>query len=236
MIDLADAFEDLWPKVPDIDDEVLFLALTPDNLPIPPELLVTDSICISPHLHSYCSPVDAVSIEADKAILGKLGLLLFSTVLYFRQSRVTLNLTHPRSTIRRLVIDPVWGRTERMPGLHLKATQFNYWPSVAAKHPWYPHNGNPWELPILYLTNERDLFQTHKDLDDRDIAVGFGNVHGTCSFAELLLNASRPSSKQLEFALECEIGFRGVGPGSAEITIHLPGSIGNLDHEPVMDD
>jgi len=60
-------------------------------------------------------------------------------------------------------------------------------------------------------------------------------LEASCRFAELLLNASRPSNRELEFALECELGLRGVGPASAEIVIWLPGGLGNLDHDVLME-
>jgi hypothetical protein len=116
----------------------------------------------------------------------------------------------------------------------MKSRNYNY-PSSDPKHPWLNFNFPPYDLPVLYLTNEKEMVTTSKDIEGRDVAVGFGGLEGSCRFAELLLNASRPSNCQLEFALESELGFRGVGPGSAEITIWLPGSIGNLDHEPILD-
>lgn len=236
MIDLQSAFEDIWSAMPDSVESSAFLRLSADSVPPPPQALGTEGLCISTHMHFYGDfPVDAVSIEGDKAILGKLGLLVFAAALHPHQSRITLHLSHPRSTVRKLVIDPVWGVTESVSGLHLFPRWFNYYPWSVAKHPWLHYNVPPRDLPILYLTNERESVITAKDLEDRNVAVGFGSIEGSCRFAELLLNASRPTNDQLEFALESEIGFRGVGPGSAEITIWLPGSIGNLDHETLPD-
>lgn len=236
MADLLHAFEDIWSKVTDDVEGSSCLRLYSGNLPPPPPVLETDRLCITKYLHFYGDfPVDGVSFEGDKAALGRLGLLIFSVALRPRQPRVTLNLTHARSTVRRLIIAPASRAVETMPGLHLSPERFNYYPSTVTKHPWLHASLRPCDLPILYLTNERETVLTPNDLETRDVAVGFGGIEGSCRFAELLLNASRPTNDELEFALESEIGFRGVGPGSAEITIWLPGSLGNLDHEIIPD-
>ena len=52
-------------------------------------------------------------------------------------------------------------------------------------------------------------------------------------FAELLLNAGLEDNQKLEFRLAGECGYRGVGPGSAELALWLPGSLGYLDSEPI---
>ncbi len=235
MTDLA-LFDDIWLALPDtIDGDVPALSLSRDNLPAPPQSIHTDQLCLLKYVHFYNDfPVDAVSFEADKATFGKLGLLLLSAIFHRPQNRITIELTHPRSAINQLIIDPLWGYTQAMPGLHLSAAQLNYYPEPVSKHPWHWHcyNLQPSELPILYLTNQNEMLATAQDLESRNVAIGFGRLEGSCRFAELLLNCSRPSNNQLEFALEGEIGFRGVGPGSAEIIIWLPGSIGNLDYPP----
>jgi hypothetical protein len=70
------------------------------------------------------------------------------------------------------------------------------------------------------------------ELASRDVCVGFGCSVASALFAELLLNASMAANDELEFELEGEQGVRGVGPGSAEITLWLPGGLGHLDSTP----
>lgn len=234
MTDLA-LFDDIWLALPDaVDSDEPLLLLSRHNLPAPPQSIHTDQLCLLKYLHFYNDfPIDSVSFEADKPTLGKLGLLIFSAIFHRPQHRITIELTHPRSAINQLIINPLWGQImQHMPGLHLAATHFNYYPAPVSRHPWSSYNLQPYELPILYLTNQNEMLATAQDLESRNVAIGFGGLESSCRFAELLLNCSRPSNNQLEFALEGEIGYRGVGPGSAEIVIWLPGSIGNLDCPP----
>ena len=65
---------------------------------------------------------------------------------------------------------------------------------------------------------------TEDEWAKRDTVKGFGSDRGSVLFAELLLNASRPRNPLDEYALEGELGFRGVGPGSSEVHLWLPGS------------
>ena len=239
MTTLRTAFEDIWSVMAGAIATSGFFELSAATLPLPPPTLAADDLCITKHLHLYGAlPADAVSIEADKITLGQLGLLIFSTVLHPAAQPVTLTLTHERSSIRQLIISPALGPTGHMAGLHLRPVRFNYYPEPVAKHPWLnfrPYTYSNYDLPILALDLPKKFIQSYEDLEHRSTAEGFGSLRGSCHFAELLLNASQPSNTQLEFALECECGFRGVGPGSAEISVWLPGSIGNLGHDPIPD-
>lgn len=230
MIELDAAFEAIWSKLPDMGPGEP-ICLSAANLPASPPVLQTGSLCITKSLHFYNQfPVDSVSIEGERQALGSLGLLVFTVALRANHDRVTLHLTHPRSAISRLIIEAAPLATGSEPGLHLVPAFFNYFPETMAKHPWL-YSGIPSsDLPSLVLTNERECVVTAAELETRNVAIGFGEARGACLFAELLLNASRPGNSQLEFALESENGFRGVAPASVEMTIWLPGSIGNLDH------
>lgn len=237
MATLRTIFEDTRSAMAGSIATSSFFELSADTVPLPPTEIAADDLCITKHLHLYGALLaDAVSIEADKTTLGQLGLLIFSTVLHPAAQPVTLTLMHERSSIRELIISPAIGPTGHMPGLQLRPVRFNYYPEPVAKHPWLnfrPYTYSNYDLPILALDSPRKVIQSYEDLEHRSTAEGFGSLQGSCLFAELLLNASQPSNTQLEFALECECGFRGVGPGSAEISIWLPGSIGNLDHDSI---
>ena len=63
-------------------------------------------------------------------------------------------------------------------------------------------------------------------IPNRDTVIGFGNDKASVRLAELLLNAGLPQSQVVEYQLEDEGGFRGVGIHSAEATFYLPGSLG----------
>jgi len=60
----------------------------------------------------------------------------------------------------------------------------------------------------------------------RDLVRLCGSDRALVRLAELLLNAGRPDNPVVEYQLEGEGGFRGVGVHSAEVQIFLPGSLG----------
>jgi hypothetical protein len=236
MRDLLPFFDALWKQIPESQsDASAFLSFSQDNLPIPPSEMETDGICITSHLRlSGGYPVIAVSIEADKEYLGKLGLLIFASLFHPLPDRATLHLTHPRSTIRQLQVGLDWQKKITVPGLHESPLRYTYYPDPVELHPWLLSALQPYELPIIFLNNQKDDIISLKDFEAVDRAWGFGGVEASCRFAELLLNLSRPANHQVEVALEGEGGYRGVGIHSAAMSIWLPGGLGNLDH-PVRD-
>lgn len=237
MIQLNELFCEIWSGLPDTQGtRPPFVEFSRESLPVPPESVVTGGLCVTKNTHFYNDfPVDRVSIEADKGTLGKLGLLILASLFHRDPPRVALVLTHPRSDIRRMFIGHDWGGELRYPGLHVAPVQFNYYPQRVSRHPWSGRDLDSVDLPVLSLTTQKMSVDSIKELSQRDVAVGFGTLEASCRFAELLLNASRPSNRELEFALECELGLRGVGPASAEIVIWLPGGLGNLDHDVLME-
>lgn len=241
MADLNSLFGALWQALPhDAQADFGCLALSSANLPAPPEHLETGSLCLTTHLHGYGDYlVDVVSIEADRPALGQLGLLVLSAMFHPAKTRVKLALTHPRSSIRELWIEREATCSYGLPGLQLAPVAFNYSPQTVSRHPWLQEIMpalRPHDLPVLSLTNQREDVTTRRDLDGRDVAIGFGALEACVRFAELLLNASQPANQELEFCLEGEAGFRGVGLMSAEIDIWLPGGLGYQDAYPMAFD
>lgn len=157
----------------------------------------------------------------------------FACAFHETPDGVELELTHPRSKIRRLVVDSSWKSAHPSPGLIARPHRLGYYPAPPTLHPWDNVSLTPWDMPFLALTNEDDYIATHEHIQSRDIAVGFGRFEPACLFGELMLNAGLPESETNEIVLEGERGYRGVAPGSAEITIWLPGGLGYLDVLPV---
>ncbi len=236
MTDLLHFFDILWKQIPESQDNIpAFLSFSRDNLPIASVEMETDGICITNRVRlSGGYPVNAVSIEADKENLGKLGLLIFSSIFHPLPERAMLHLTHPRSTIRQLQVGLDWQKQMNVPGLHESPLRYTYYPDPVTLHPWLLSALQPYELPIIFFNNQKDDINSLKDFEAVDRAWGFGGIEASCRFAELLLNLSRPANHQVEVALECEGGYRGVGIHSAAMSIWLPGGLGNLDH-PVRD-
>lgn len=230
--DLEATFGALASSLPeDSEGEPGWLRLSADNLPVPGRELATSRLCMSWGYHLYNDhPVESVSIEVDKATCRHLGLLILSCIFHREPGRVVVHLQHPRSKITRLILDYEWDDEERS-GYVSQPLCFNYRPELPARHPWFDTNFRPRDLPVLGLTNEEEMVFRPEDFPARNVAVGFGCTKASCLMAELFLNASLEANHQLEFQLEGECGFRGVGLESAEIMIWLPGSLGYLDQE-----
>ena len=236
MNSLRSIFESTWLDVIKATATTHSFELSAKNIPIVPLNLVVDDLCMTKHLHLYGGfPADVVSIEADKTTLGCLSLAIFSTIFHPIEQPTILSLTHERSTIKQLIVEA--SRYERTSGSGLKEARpvsFSYWSEQVDRHPWTtssPEKYSKYHFPCISLDLAKGFLRSYADLEFRSVAKGFGSLQGTSLFAELLLNASQPSNKAMEFQLECECGFRGVAPGSAEIEIWLPGSLGNLDHD-----
>lgn len=219
------------PDDPEASDG--FLAIDASTLPAPPSTLATSRLCTTAGQHWYGRFLaDEVSIEGDKLTLRALGLLLFGSIFHPRPEGYRLLIAHPRATLHTLILECAEDVGGHGPGLITQPRRFNYYPRPVARHPWFKEAPPPHELPVATLANRLDLVSGLDELADRDVVVGFGARAGVVRLAELLLNAGRPSNEVVEFRLEAEPGFRGVGPTSAEIAIWLPGSLGFLDLPP----
>jgi len=226
--DLQTVFGPLADSLP-TDQERGFITLDEANLPVPPATLATARLCITFGHHFYNdTPVDALTFEIDRPTSAQLGLLILASIFHREPSRTALHLTHPRSSITRVLMDYDWDDKDGI-GYLSRPLRFNYYPAPKSRHPWNHTGLTPTDLPVITLTNEDEMITGSEQLSTRNTAVGFGHAQAAALFAELLLDASLPSSETLEYELEGELGFRGVGVGSAEITIWLPGGLGYLD-------
>ena len=224
--DLVAVFGDLLAALPEIDSTLDAIQLDERNLPKVDEELTTPNLCATWTYHFYDeSPVELVAFEADKQTIGCLGLSILSSI--FHATDIELCSLHARSTIKTLRIKN--GFPVSHSGYHTQPHKFEYNPGTPGVHPWNPRD--VWSLPLVTLTNANDLV-TPQNLPDRDIAVGFGGPEAAADLATLFLDASRQGNTQTEYVLEGELGFRGVAPGSAELSIWLPGGIGFLDSKP----
>ena len=228
--DLHRIFGHLAQQLPNDDfhsvDNDCFV-LSTDNLPPIPPNLTTDQLCLTWTYHIYNSyPVELVEFHGTKTIYRYLALLVLAKVFHPKPPQITLQLTSPRSSIKRLVLDYTYDVQSTFPGYITQPLRFNYYPAQTKRHPWVDSTLTPDDLPVIRLTNEIDLVIDPVQFAIRDTLFGFGNDQACCLFAELLLNASALHNDVNEYNLEGECGFRGVGRGSAEINLWLPGSIG----------
>ncbi|MEL6332849.1 MAG: hypothetical protein AAFQ76_09695 [Cyanobacteria bacterium J06626_26] len=236
MVELSEIYGALASTIPqNQNSEPGFLSLSEANLPRPPKVVSITSLCITRGYHFYNdTPVDQMAIEIDRPTCAHLGLLILSCLFHPDPKRTVVRLTHKRSTIKELRIDYDWTANHDYPGYVARPFRFNFYPQPQERHPWLYTAIDTRELPIVTLTNRDEMITSHEQLSDRDVALGFGCFRGAALFAELLLNASLNDSPELEYRLEGELGVRGVGPGSSELTLWLPGGLGYLDAPPVV--
>jgi hypothetical protein len=225
-VDSLGEFASAVSFVDDVLAEQGSFAFKDTNLPVCPSELTSPDLIIRKGRHDYNGyfECDAVGFIARRETYRQLAILVLSTVFHDRPEKVRVTLTHPTSDVRQVIVE-----SERYAqagsDLVLKTHEFSYTPSVADKHPFtdiLPHVLVR-DLPCFFLTVRDDTPQSRGS--DRDTLVGFGTAVGHTLLAELLLNASDPSNQATDFQLECEAGFRGVGPMSAEACFILPGSV-----------
>jgi tetratricopeptide (TPR) repeat protein len=107
-------------------------------------------------------------------------------------------------------------------GLRMRPHAFRYEPEERGRHP--------------LQTSDWTAFLPHVCIDDlegrgpphggRNTLYGFGDHVQSATFATALLDISRSAHELNEYDFEGPGGFGGVAPGSAEIKIWFPGSIG----------
>lgn len=224
--DLARIFGNRWQEI--AASPASGHLLTARALPSVPPELTTDRLYIQKGLHEYEAyyQVDLLHLFAPQATLGYLGLLILSVVFHPRSPKVRLRLAHPASEISTIVISYDSVESDRaLPGYRTRPEAFSYDPAVPEHHPWLDLAPFPSELPCFYLALSAYKGGVEEDWKQRDTLLGFGTDHGCIRFAKLLLDLSLTQNQVDEIALESEAGFRGVGRASAELTIHLPGSV-----------
>jgi len=224
--DLARLFGELAAKLPTSGDEELQLSVA--TLPRPPAHLTTDRIYIWKSIHNYESwgfRADGVHFHADKSTYRHLGLLILAVVFHTEPGEVQVELTHRASDVKLLVVEsPFKDPFGIVQGYNSRPFVFSYWPQATSRFPWVTGE-DPTKLPCFYLTNrENSVGLSEEDRAKRDTVRGFGSDLGSTRLAELLLNASQPDNQVVEYDLEGDGGFRGVGYLSAEAKFWLPGS------------
>lgn len=229
VCDLERVFGGLTDVVPTSsagDETFVFSART---LPVPPVEMETDRLIVAKTTHNYHPVwrVDALWMQAHRRTYRQLGLLILAVVFHERPAQVRVALTHPTADVKTLIIEFEYLH-EAHGGYIVRPYAFAYTPADTERLPWYdrPWSWRPPDLPVFTLTNTEDLIIRPEDWERRDTVRGCGSDAASVLFAELLLNAGRPDNPMVEYQLEGEGGFRGVGEHSAEVQLFLPGSLG----------
>lgn len=228
---LEEVLQDAFAPVADLGTEE-GIVLSAGNLPQPPAELQTDKVVAVHGVSRIYHPgytAQGVDIYASRANFRRLGLLALSTLFHPEPAEVTLHLTATPdlSVLGKELVRKIVFRFEHIeePGpdrLWQTPTSFSYWPKARDKHPWciYDTPATPWELPWTYVSDAEDLGDP-----PLDHLYGFGFAEATARFAALLMDMNHKERGSDEHQLECEVGFRGVAPGSLEINLYPPGCI-----------
>jgi hypothetical protein len=209
----------------DDDDAPLYRSIFQrGGLPAPPARLSTAGMYVRRGSHTYASlQVDALHVFATADVYRCLGLWIVACLLEPDPGEFWLEVEHAGSEVRHLGVDTRYRSLEGVQqGLHTHPHAVIYYPGPVTA---FPLAASPAPLPQLLLTDRKDRLASYGD-DERDAVVGFGSDVGAWHFAEVLLNVSQPWNQRTEVNLEGPFGFGGVAPGSAEVRLWLPGSIG----------
>jgi len=223
---LENYFDNLASKIPPAEDHFIFSESTFDR---PLSHLVTDRLKIDTRKHDYhpyCFRVDSLWFYAEKPSYRNLGLLILSVIFCPEPFTSHLKLTSPASNVKNVFIENSRVALKDLSsGYFSQSRALCYWPQEMPRHPFLHFSNTPHELPCFGLTNLEDFVATEEQYENRDTVRLFGTDAGSARFAELLLNASLPESNGVEYDLESESGYRGVGVSSAEVRLILPGHV-----------
>lgn len=191
---------------------------------MPPPHLSTRALVIQRTVNDWLGlyRADMLIFQARKETLRHLGVLILAALFHRHRSETRLDLLHPASDIKHLVLRTPSGST--IPNYQSQPEPYTYRATRLRSSPWLYQRFPSSVLPCCYLTvQEDDSIPTPEAWSKRDTVIGFGPQTGHVLFAELLLNASQTWSEETEFELESDGRLGGVGPMSTDVRLWLPG-------------
>jgi hypothetical protein len=129
------------------------------TLPIPPSTMASDRLIIrkGSHQYNWDFRADTLGIQARPESYRQLGLLILAVLFHEQPSRVQIDLTHPASEIRHLLVEYVY-LGEHDSGYQCRPYSFRYYPGDTAKHPWYYTRVPVADLPRFILTTLQEEY------------------------------------------------------------------------------
>ncbi|AKF06673.1 hypothetical protein [Sandaracinus amylolyticus] len=203
------------------------VVFTRDAIPPPPSRVALGRLVILRGHHAYHgytqSQCDALHLLAERETCRALGLLLLARLFHPSGTPARIELTHPASEVRALLLDYDLALSGRgVLGYRTRIESWSWWPCASERYPVSDQRVWPEMLPALSLTNEADCIGD--DWSRRDVVRCAGTDTGNVLLARVLLDACVAGGSP-EIHLESALGFGGVAPGSAELSIWLPGSV-----------
>lgn len=218
-------FKDSFPEV-FCEDSITFKS---DNLTTQSYDFMLNSLALMKEYHYYDNYYRTVQLNwfSRKEDFKYFGLLILSVVFNNDTQEAVIKITNPKSTIKKLIIRFSYNHNfSYIFDYKTIPFSYEYWPTEIERIPWTNRKLNHDDYPCFFLTNEKEMIVDEEDWAGRDTVVITGTDVSLILLAELFLNISNKHNKIPEISLEGEMGFRGVGPGSAEVKIWLPGSTG----------
>lgn len=202
------------------EDELVF---DKNNLPVFTETAFdTAQIAIKKGYHSYneCHRIEQFQVSATPEYYQILGLTLLCAVL--QNKTITLNLTNPKSFIKKIVMG--YDYKNRV-GLSEKPIQFHHYANeVRGRNPYFGLDSA--YFPSVLLVSEKEFCHTDEDWALRNI-LQFGQTSKAMTqLAEVFLDFGNPNSKQEELVFESHAGNCNLQPMSVETSFWLPDSLG----------
>src|SRR3954452_2916700 len=137
--DLERMFGDLAGELPTSTAGDEDFVLSAQTLPISPPQMRTSKLLISKGVHGYNGwyRADSLWCQASRHTYKHLGLLILAALFHPQASKVHVELTHPDSEIKNLVIDFEHISSDDLtPGYHTRPFALNYYPEETQRHPW----------------------------------------------------------------------------------------------------
>lgn len=239
MVDLEELYGSIECDPCVFEDGGMPWRIDGSTFPVPPDVIRTSELVIScgerfSDWVSYGNRNDLVSFFAARHTYRSLGYLLLANLFAGSDHAVSIHLTNPRSQIKRVVLDSMDPEPDGwVEGLYLRPHVFGYVCQPIAKFPFEVQDpgrlecvNNPYDLPRFIVISEEPNIQSADYWLSRDTLRICPSFIGTTVFAQLLLDVSFSQQEIDECHLHSHPMFQAVAPGSAELSIWLPGSFG----------
>lgn len=199
------------------------ITLSETNLLLNETNYSSDKIIIIPGIHWYdVNRIDQFTVYSNYENYRLLGLLILAVIFNDKQKEFKISLSNSKSQIREIKIRNEVKNLD-IDGLHIKPHLFNYYPQKIKRHPFLNLSDvSRYDFPYIELNNKEENIINEDDLKNRDVLIIKGNYLGNARLAELLINFSYENQEIEEVNLENDLGFGGVAPGSAELSLYSP--------------
>ena len=235
ILDLQFIYEDFVSSKYDEDkcESVLF---SKNNLSVIPGKIETDQLILKKSMYQYGNCfLPHIHVFSNKNVYRKIGYILLSTVLNPDNSEIILSITNNQSDIKRIVFEPVYNSISDNYGYKTLPESYKYFPEIDKLNlnPFNDYSIEAHQMPYFNLVkNNKDSFNNYDEYKEADTIIcpnndlgPVNNDFGVILFAKFLFDFTNESCTMDElYFRSSDSGCNGVGPGSSQLQLHLPGS------------